>query len=307
MKYYRLLRVLWGCLHYMTQKIDANTVLLGLFASPCRHSVSPLMHNSAFERLGINCVYLSFEVDDGTVEAAVNAVRTLGMRGVNVSMPNKREIVQYMDRLSPAAEIIGAVNTVVNDDGVLTGHNTDGTGFIQSLRDAGIDFAGRKLVLAGAGGAGTAIAVQAALDGFAEISFFNRRNARYEKAARLAEVIDDRTDCQVTMHDLNDREDFRRELATADVYCDATSLGMKPMEDMSLVEDPAWFHEDMAVCDIVYAPRTTKLMNVAQQAGVRHVINGLGMLLNQGAAAFELWTGQKMPLDYVRSQVFGEV
>ena len=258
----------------MSRMIDANTVLLGLLASPCRHSISPAMHNAAFDKLGINYAYLSFDVDTDTIKGAVDAIRVLKMRGANVSMPNKRAVVQYMDKLSPAAEIIQAVNTIVNDDGILTGHNTDGIGFVQSLIDEGIEVKGKKLVLAGAGGAGTAIATQAALDGFSEIAFFNRKNVRLE---------------------------------TADVYCDATSVGMVPLEEMSLIEDPAWFHEDMAVCDIVYAPRTTKLMKVAKKANVRHVINGLGMVLNQGAAAFELWCNQKMPIEYVKKQVFDEV
>lgn len=291
----------------MSRMIDANTVLLGLLASPCRHSISPAMHNAAFDKLGINYAYLSFDVDTDTIKVAVDAIRVLKMRGANVSMPNKRAVVQYMDKLSPAAEIIQAVNTIVNDDGILTGHNTDGIGFVQSLIDEGIEVKGKKLVLAGAGGAGTAIATQAALDGFYEIAFFNRKNARFENAEKLAEKINQETDCKVTMHDLNDKEDFRKSLETADVYCDATSVGMVPLEEMSLIEDPAWFHEDMAVCDIVYAPRTTKLMKVAKKANVRHVINGLGMVLNQGAAAFELWCNQKMPIEYVKKQVFDEV
>ena len=145
------------------------------------------------------------------------------------------------------------------------------------------------------------------MDGFSEIAFFNRKNARFENAEKLAEKINQETDCKVTMHDLNDKEDFRKSLETADVYCDATSVGMVPLEEMSLIEDPAWLHEDMAVCDIVYAPRTTKLMKVAKKANVRHVINGLGMVLNQGAAAFELWCNQKMPIEYVKKQVFDEV
>ena len=128
----------------MSRMIDANTVLLGLLASPCRHSISPAMHNAAFDKLGINYAYLSFDVDTDTIKGAVDAIRVLKMRGANVSMPNKRAVVQYMDKLSPAAEIIQAVNTIVNDDGILTGHNTDGIGFVQSLIDEGIEVKGKK-------------------------------------------------------------------------------------------------------------------------------------------------------------------
>lgn len=128
----------------MSRMIDANTVLLGLLASPCRHSISPAMHNAAFDKLGINYAYLSFDVDTDTIKGAVDAIRVLKMRGANVSMPNKRAVVQYMDKLSPAAEIIQAVNTIVNDDGILTGHNTDGIGFVQSLIDEGIEVKGKS-------------------------------------------------------------------------------------------------------------------------------------------------------------------
>ena len=184
----------------MSRMIDANTVLLGLLASPCRHSISPAMHNAAFDKLGINYAYLSFDVDTDTIKGAVDAIRVLKMRGANVSMPNKRAV---------------------------------GIGFVQSLIDEGIEVKGKKLVLAGAGGAGTAIATQAALDGFYEIAFFNRKNARFENAEKLAEKINQETDCKVTMHDLNDKEDFRKSLETADVYCDATSVGMVPLEEKS--------------------------------------------------------------------------
>ena len=228
------------------------------------------------------------------------------MRGCNISMPNKQKILPYLDKLSPAAKMAGAVNTVVNDNGVLTGYTTDGTGFMKSLEDEGLDIRGKKMVLAGAGGAGTPIAIQAALDGVAEIAIFNRDDRNFETARQNVEIINKETDCKASLHRLEDSEDFKQCLAECDIYCDATGAGMKPLEDVSLVNDPSWFHEDMIVYDTVYAPRETKLMKIAKSAGVKHVHNGLGMMLEQGAEAFKLWTGKEMPVDYIRDLIFNE-
>lgn len=287
------------------ERIDGHTLLIGLMAYPIRHSMSPTMHNHAFAKLGLNYAYLAFEIDNEKLEKAVDAIRTLDMRGSNVSMPNKQKILPYLDKLSPASEMTGAVNTIVNDNGVLTGYTTDGTGFMKSLEDEGLNIIGKKMTLAGAGGAGTPIAIQAALDGVAEIAIFNRENdPQWEQAKKNVEIINEKTDCKATLHRLEDQEDFKQAIADCDIYCDATGVGMKPLEDVSLVNDPSWFHKDMIVYDTVYAPRETKLMKVAKEAGVEHVFNGLGMMLEQGAEAFKLWTGEDMPVDYIRELLF---
>ncbi|WP_282709434.1 shikimate dehydrogenase [Ligilactobacillus sp. Marseille-Q7487] len=288
------------------ERIDGHTLLIGLMAYPIRHSMSPTMHNNAFAKLGLNYAYLAFEIDNDKLEDAVQSIRTLDMRGCNISMPNKQKILPYLDKLSPAAKMAGAVNTVVNDNGVLTGYTTDGTGFMKSLEDEGLDIRGKKMVLAGAGGAGTPIAIQAALDGVAEIAIFNRDDRNFETARQNVEIINKETDCKASLHRLEDSEDFKQCLAECDIYCDATGAGMKPLEDVSLVNDPSWFHEDMIVYDTVYAPRETKLMKIAKSAGVKHVHNGLGMMLEQGAEAFKLWTGKEMPVDYIRDLIFNE-
>ena len=288
------------------ERIDGHTLLIGLMAYPIRHSMSPTMHNNAFAKLGLNYAYLAFEIDNDKLEKAVDAIRTLDMRGSNVSMPNKQKIIPYLDKLDPAAKMAGAVNTVVNDNGVLTGYTTDGTGFMKSLADEGLDIRGKKMTLAGAGGAGTPIAIQAALDGVKEISIFNLDDAQWEQAEKNVEIINRKKDCKPTLHHLEDKEDFKKEIASSYIYCDATGVGMKPLENMTLVEDPSWFHKDMIVFDTVYAPRETKLMKVAKEAGVDHVLNGLGMMLEQGAEAFKLWTGEDMPVDYIRELLFSE-
>jgi len=290
----------------MTERIDGHTILIGLMAYPIRHSMSPTMHNNAFAKLGLNYAYLAFEVTNETLPAAIQSIRTLDMRGSNISMPNKQKVIPLLDKLDPAAKMIGAVNTIVNDDGILTGYTTDGIGFMKSLDDEGLDIRGHKMTLAGAGGAGTAIAVQAALDGVSEMSIFNRHDESWENAKRNVALLNEKTNCKATLHELENRDDLKAEIADSFIYTDATGVGMKPLENETLVTDPSWFRKDLIVFDTVYAPRTTKLMQVAQQAGVAHVFNGLGMMLEQGAAAFKLWTGKEMPVDYIRDILFND-
>jgi len=290
----------------MTERIDGHTILIGLMAYPIRHSMSPTMHNNAFAKLGLNYAYLAFEVTNETLPAAIQSIRTLDMRGSNISMPNKQKVIPLLDKLDPAAKMIGAVNTIVNDDGILTGYTTDGIGFMKSLDDEGLDIRGHKMTLAGAGGAGTAIAVQAALDGVSEMSIFNRHDASWENAKRNVDLLNEKTNCKATLHELENRDDLKAEIADSFIYTDATGVGMKPLENETLVTDPSWFRKDLIVFDTVYAPRTTKLMQVAEQAGVEHVFNGLGMMLEQGAAAFKPWTGKEMPVDYIRNILFND-
>ncbi|MCF6166060.1 shikimate dehydrogenase [Furfurilactobacillus rossiae] len=290
----------------MTERIDGHTILIGLMAYPIRHSMSPTMHNNAFAKLGLNYAYLAFEVDNDSLPSAIQSIRTLDMRGSNISMPNKQKVIPLLDKLDPAAEMVGAVNTIVNDHGTLTGYTTDGTGFMQSLKDEGLDIRGQKMTLAGAGGAGTAVAIQAALDGVKEMSIFNIHDEFWDNAKRNVDIINEKTDCKATLHSIEDKDDFKKEIQDAAIYCDATGVGMKPLENETLVTDPNWFRKDMIVFDTVYAPRTTKLMQVAEQAGVEHVFNGLGMMLEQGAEAFKLWTGESMPVDYIRDLLFND-
>ena len=287
------------------ERIDGHTILIGLLATPIRHSMSPTMHNNAFAMLGLNYAYLAFEVGQKELPSAVQAIRTLEMRGANISMPNKQAILPLLDDLAPAAKLAGAVNTVVNDHGKLTGYTTDGIGFMQALTAENIDLRGEKMVLAGAGGAGTPIAIQAALDGVKEIVIVNRAtDPQYHQALKNVKIINEQTNAHARFVPLADQAQFKAELADATIYCDATGVGMKPLADQSLITDPSWLREDLIVYDTVYAPRTTKLMTIAQAAGVRHVFNGLGMMLYQGAEAFQLWTGQAMPVQAIADLLF---
>lgn len=287
------------------ERIDGHTILIGLLATPIRHSMSPTMHNNAFAMLGLNYAYLAFEVGQKELPSAVQAIRTLEMRGANISMPNKQAILPLLDDLAPAAKLAGAVNTVVNDHGKLTGYTTDGIGFMQALAAENIDLRGEKMVLAGAGGAGTPIAIQAALDGVKEIVIVNRAtDPQGGQAQKNVKIINEQTNAHARFVPLADQAQFKAELADATIYCDATGVGMKPLADQSLITDPSWLREDLIVYDTVYAPRTTKLMTIAQAAGVRHVFNGLGMMLYQGAEAFQLWTGQAMPVQAIADLLF---
>lgn len=285
------------------QRLTGHTELLGLIAYPIRHSQSPRMHNLALSKLGLDYAYLAFEVDADGLQAALDGLRALKVRGWNVSMPNKIAVVPLLDHVSPAVEMVGACNTVVNDDGVLTGHVTDGIGYMAALAENGVQAAGRKLTLIGAGGAGTAIAIQAALDGVAELDIYNRRDAVWEIGEKTVRTITERTDTKVTLRELDDVNAFRDSVAGSVVLANATNVGMGKLLGVSPLPDTAVLRPDLFVSDVVYSPLKTRFLEQAEEAGCR-TMNGIGMMLHQGAAAFELWTGQKMPLDYVREHLF---
>lgn len=283
----------------MSERITGHTELIGLMAYPIRHSSSPAMHNEAFAKLGYDYVYLAFEVGADEIEDAVKAIRTLKMKGSNVSMPNKTIVGQYLDELSPAAKLCGAVNTIVNDNGHLIGHNTDGIGFMASLLDNDIHVIGKKMTIVGAGGAATAIEVQAALDGVAEISIFNHHDKFWDHAVSIIEKINTHTSCHATLYDLDDLDRLRAEMADSYLFVNATGVGMKPLENLSVVPDESYFRPDLIVVDVPYAPPLTPMRAMAKKVGCK-TMNGLGMMLFQGSAAFELWTGTPMPIEHMK-------
>ena len=262
----------------MAERITGHTELIGLMAYPIRHSSSPAMHNEAFAYLGLDYAYLAFEVDNSTLEDAIKGLRALKMVGSNVSMPNKTVVGQYLDKLSPAAELCGAVNTIVNENGVLTGHITDGIGFMQSLKDNDIDVIGKKMTIAGAGGAATAIEIQAALDGVKEISIFNIKDAFFERTLQTAEKIKKAVpECVVNVYDIADTAKMTEEIQSSDIFANATIVGMKPMDDQSVVKDLSAFRPGLVVADAVYNPEETKLLREAKEAGCT-CVGGKGML-----------------------------
>lgn len=287
----------------MAERITGHTELIGLIATPIRHSKSPTMHNESFAKLGLDYAYLAFEVGNKELEATVNGFRAINVRGWNVSMPNKVAIMQYLDKLSPAAEMCGAVNTVVNDNGVLTGHITDGTGYMRSIKEAGVDIIGKKMTLVGAGGAATAIAIQAALDGVAEISIFNIKDDFFAKAENTVKTINEKTACKAKLFDLADLDALKAEIATSALFTNATGMGMKPLEGQTYIPDASFLRPELIVSDVVYSPAETALLKMAREVGCK-TINGIGMMIYQGAAGFKMWTGEEMPVDHVK-QVLG--
>ena len=288
----------------MRNKISGHTGLLGLIGSPVGHSGSPAMYNYSFEKLGLDYVYTAFDIKVEEVKDAIAAMRTFKMRGMNVTMPCKTEVVKYMDDLSPAAKIIGAVNTIVNDDGKLTGYITDGEGFVNNLKDNGVDIKGKKITVAGGGGAATAIQVQCALDGVREISIFNIKDDFFERTIDTAKKIKEEVPgIVVNVYDIADTAKMTEEIKSSDIFVNATIVGMKPMDDQSVVKDLEAFTKNLVVVDVVYNPEETKLLKDAKAKGCK-CIGGKGMLLWQGVAAFKLYTGQDMPVDDVKKLFF---
>ncbi|HER1987669.1 TPA: shikimate dehydrogenase [Streptococcus pyogenes] len=286
----------------MSERLSGHTLLVSLLATPIRHSLSPKMHNEAYAKLGLDYAYLAFEVGTEQLADAVQGIRALGIRGSNVSMPNKEAILPLLDDLSPAAELVGAVNTVVNKDGkgYLVGHITDGIGALRALADEGVSVKNKIITLAGVGGAGKAIAVQLAFDGAKEVRLFNRQATRLSSVQKLVTKLNQLTRTKVTLQDLEDQTAFKEAIRESHLFIDATSVGMKPLENLSLITDPELIRPDLVVFDIVYSPAETKLLAFARQHGAQKVINGLGMVLYQGAEAFKLITGQDMPVDAIK-------
>ena len=288
----------------MEKRITGHTGLLALIGSPVGHSGSPAMYNYSFEKLGLDYAYVAFDIKVEEVKAAIDAMKTFKMRGCNVTMPCKTEALKYMDELSPAARIIGAVNTIVNEDGKLKGYITDGEGFVNNLKDHGIDVADKKITVAGGGGAATAIQVQCALDGAREISIFNIKDAFFERTLQTAEKIKAEVPgIVVNVYDIADIEKMTEEIAASDIFANATIVGMKPMEKESVVKDTSAFRPGLVVADAVYNPEETRMLREAKEAGCT-CINGKGMLLWQGVAAFKLYTGRDMPVEEVKQLYF---
>ncbi len=281
----------------MEQRIKGTTGLMALIGSPVGHSGSPAMYNFSFQHNNQDYAYMAFDIKEEQVPAALDAMRLFKMRGCNVTMPCKNEAAKHMDELSPAARIIGAVNTIVNEDGRLIGHITDGIGFVRNLQENGVEVKGKKIIVLGAGGAATAIQVQCALDGARAISIFNQNDSFLDRAKSTAEKLAKETPaCEVKVFCLDEEDTLKAEIAEADILVNATLAGMKPHDDLTLIKDISLFRPELVVADAVYNPPETKMLLDAKAAGCK-TIGGKGMLLWQGAAAYKLYTGVEMPTD----------
>ena len=290
----------------MERRINGHTRLYALIGSPVGHSGSPAMYNYSFEKLGIDAAYLAFDIPLEKTKDAIDAFRTLNVGGFNITMPNKTAAAQLVDRLSPAAELLGACNTVVvEEDKTMTGHITDGIGFVRNLKEQGVGIEGKKIVLLGTGGAATAIAVQAALDKASEIAIFNRKDEFFANGEKTVEKIKTAVPSikKIYIEDIDDEKKLGEAIAGSDLLINATRAGMSPLENVLPVPEEL-LHKDLAVADVVYNPRETLLIKKAKEAGCKAAVGGIGMLLWQGAAAFELFTGKEMPAQEVMELFF---
>ena len=274
-------------------KIDGYTRLAAVVANPIKHSISPFIHNSAFEATNTNGVYLAWEVEVTDLAETVANIRRYQMFGINLSMPYKEKVIPYLDELSEEARLIGAVNTVVNRDGTLIGYNTDGKGFFKSLPSFKIS--GKIMVLLGAGGAAKAILAQAILDGVSQVSVFVR-SASIEKTRPYLEKIQNATGFRVDLFALEDVQDLQDSITKADLLVNATSVGMDGASQP--IPTSIVLPEKLLVADVIYQPFETPFLKWARNQG-NQSINGLGMLLYQAAEAFQLWTGKEMPTDQI--------
>ncbi|MFC1980995.1 shikimate dehydrogenase [Chloroflexota bacterium] len=275
--------------------ISGKTRVCGVIGDPIEHTMSPVMHNAAFKKLGIDYVYVPFGVKQDGLGKAVEGMRALNIRGLNVTIPHKVAVMPLLDEVDSLAQKIGAVNTIVNDDGFLKGYNTDATGFLQPLLERGVEPKGKTAVILGAGGASRAICFILAERG-AHLVILNRN---LERAQELAGRISESFGIEVKAIRLIE-ENLSGALEKADILVNATSVGMSPDVDETPVP-ASLLKSALVVFDIVYNPVKTKLLREAEGAGAR-TIEGVDMLVWQGALAFEKWTGQKAPVGLMKSE-----
>jgi shikimate dehydrogenase len=273
--------------------ISGKTRVCGVIGDPIEHTLSPTMHNAAFNHLKLDFVFLAFRVKAAELEDAMRGMRGLGIRGLNVTMPHKNEVTKYLDEVDPTVKFLGSVNTILNDDGKLLGFNTDGVGALKALKENGVNPNGKKLLLLGAGGAAKAVAFSLAKE-VDELCILNRAP---QKAKELAEVLSRAFGKKVVGDSLSPSL-IQKNLQDAQILINATSVGMHPNIGQSLVV-PQWLKPDLCVMDIVYNPVETKLVKDAKALGA-HVISGVEMLLYQGTASFEIWTGVSAPIEVMR-------
>jgi len=277
-------------------EISGRTRVYGVIGDPIEHSLSPEMHNAAFQELNLDFVYVAFRVKKNELGKAILGARSLDVHGLNVTMPHKNAVMKYLDEIDPTAGSIGAVNTILNDKGRLIGYNTDGAGALRALKENGVGLEGKKLLLLGAGGAGKAIAFYVAQE-VDELKIFNRNTPKAEK---LAQLLRKEFGKKIDGNSLS-AEIVKDELEDADILINATSVGMHPDVNRSLV-DPSWLRPDLCVMDIVYNPIETKLVKDARLMGAK-VVSGIEMLVFQGAASFEIWTDHQAPVKVMKEAV----
>lgn len=276
-------------------RIKGSTQLTCIIGSPVDHSKSPYMHNLAFEKLGLDYAYMAFDIKEGSLKQGVDGLRTLNVRGFNITMPHKQEVMKYLDKIEEDAKLIGAVNTVLNDNGKLIGYNTDGKGFIKSLEERNIKYIDKKIVIIGAGGAAKAIAIELALKGVKDILIVNRT---LEKAEAISHTINKNIEGSESRSLVLDEKLLKEELKDASILINTTSVGMGDSIDKNIIKNEDTLDKDLFVADLIYNPVKTKFLSMAEEKGCR-IMNGLDMLVYQGALVFKIWTGADMPVEII--------
>ena len=277
--------------------ISGKTGLCGVIGDPIEHTMSPVMHNTAFREMNFDYVYTAFRVRSEELGDAIRGMRALNIRGLNVTIPHKVNIIPFLDMVDPLAQKIGAVNTVVNNNGILTGYNTDASGCLQALLDKGVDPQGKRVVVLGAGGASRAVSLALGERG-ARLFIFNRVE-ELEWAYELAARVSLHSEYEAKAGELH-RQNLAAVLPTADILVNTTSVGMNPDNNRTPV-DADLLRKELVVFDIVYNPIETRLLREASYAGAK-TIRGIDMLAWQGALAFEKWTGKRAPVDLMREE-----
>jgi shikimate dehydrogenase len=281
--------------------IDAQTTLVGVIGWPIAHSLSPAMHNAAFDALGLNWRYLAFPVRPGEVSSAIDGLGALGFRGTNVTVPHKETVMRLMDEVPPRVRAFGAVNTVIIDRGAagartLRGENTDVGGLLHALREGGFEPAGKRVLVVGAGGGARGVVYALCDAGAAEIAVLNRTPAR--ASALVADLASVAGGTSLRAGGLTP-DALEAHANEVDLLVNTTTVGMWPRAEASIWPDGRPLPAGIAVCDLVYRPLETKLLRQAREAGAK-TVDGLGMLIAQGALSFEMWTGQWPPVDVMR-------
>ncbi len=284
----------------MNLNISGQTKLLCLLGHPAKHSISPKMHTTACKLLGLDYVYLAFDVEPEDLKDVVYSLKKMDVAGFNLTMPHKSAVIPYLDEISEISRLTGSVNTVKKEYGKLYGTTTDGAGYVESLRDKNFFVDNKTITILGAGGAAKPIIAQLAFDHAKEIFIFKRKNATYEETETFAKEVEKHTQTHVRVFAMEDKDALNRRISESHLLINATNVGME--SDESLVPKE-YLRENLLVSDIIYHPEMTRLLKDAKDVGADY-INGKYMLLYQGAKSFEIWTGEKMPILEIKNSCF---
>ncbi len=278
----------------MKNNINGKTKILGVIGDPIEHSRSPQIHNTICTYLNLNYAYIPFQITLDNLEDAVKGFKAVDLKGFNVTLPHKKNIIPYLDEVSEEALLIGAVNTVKNIDGRLYGYNTDGYGFIKSLEIEGVSVKEKNIVVLGAGGAAQGICIKMALEGAKSITILNRT---VEKAEKICNIINDNIK-EIARSDKFNDESLKQYMINADILIHTTPVGMYPHNEECPVSDLSFLDKRVVVCDLIYNPTKTTFLEKAEEMGCK-TINGWGMLIYQAVRAFEIWTDIQVDNDVI--------